>query len=163
MDKIIIINDTRIENKLEEFLVANRKHVRLITNMEELSLGGNPVFKEIIDRYEQKNKIRILAGNQVWFFKSSEICRIEANGNTIKIHQKHHISEIKIDINRLWDQLESFSFIRVHPLHIVNFNCIVKLYESYNNTIVLSDGYKIPVSDDYKSSVLHVINKFLGG
>jgi len=161
MDKIIIINDSRIEDKLEKFLIANRNHIRFISDMDEVALCQNPVLMEIINRYEEKHKIRIESGNQQWFFRSAEIVRIEAKNDNIEIHLNNkRIIRINLKIDLLKKHLESFSFIRVHKDHIVNVNYLSKIYDMNAEVIELSNGTRLPVSKSYKSSVQHIFEEY---
>lgn len=160
MDKIIIINDNRIAEKLEKFILDNRKHIKLISDMDEVSLGQNPVLKEIIGRYEAKNKIRLIADNQVWFFKSGQVVRIEAIEQDVLVYlQDGKCNRVSINIDRAWEQLESFLFIRVDPRHIINVNYIAKFTGDSADTIYLLDGTGVPVSSEFRSSLLSILKR----
>lgn len=159
MDKIIIINDKRIEDSLEKFIADNQKHIRLISDMDEMSLGQNPILKEIIERYEQKNKIKVMAKDKVWFFPSSKIIRVEAIGSAVRIYNRNgSITDVSLEVDKLWSQLDSNTFVRVHREHILNVKYITKIFDDQSPKIILEDNSEVPVGKEYNSSIQSIVD-----
>jgi DNA-binding LytR/AlgR family response regulator len=158
MDKIIIIDDSGIANQLEAFLTANREHIRLSSDMDEISLGLNPVLKEIVKRYEEKHKIKIKSKDNIYFFKNNEIVRFEAKLDQTSIFLvSNEATEVNEYIDNIEEQLKNFDFLRIHTNHIINVHFISKIFEKGQNTIELTDGTILPVSDFRKE----LINKYM--
>jgi len=162
MDKIIIIDDSGIQKELEKFLIANKKHIRLSSDMDELSLGNNSILSEIIKRYEDKHKLKIQTKDKIRFYKSNEIIRFEAKQDkTIIFLSNNTTSEIDESIEGIEQQLQNFSFIRIHKNHIINVNFISKIYGNFDNQIELTNGETIPVTKNRKKQIMDSLNKHI--
>ena len=121
MDKIIVINDSGIQPELEEFLIANKKHVRFNSDMDEMSLGQNPILKEIVRKYEEKQKIKIHSKDNIRFFQANEIIRFKANKDkTIVFLINEKVVEINESIDKIEQQLKVLPFLRIHENHIMS-------------------------------------------
>ncbi len=155
MDKIIIIDNNEIQEELEKFIIANKKHILFNSDMDLLSLERNPILKDIIENYESKHKIKIHTKSRVWFFKSREIVRFEAGqGNTTAYLTNMNHSVINENIDQIENQLKDFSFIRIHNDHIINMNFIVKITAGQNVNIELMNGDIVPIEDQRKQYIL---------
>ncbi|MBL7105867.1 MAG: LytTR family transcriptional regulator DNA-binding domain-containing protein [Bacteroidales bacterium] len=162
MDKIIIIDDSGIQNELEKFLIANKKHIRLSSDMDELSLSNNSILSEIIKRYEDKHKLKIQTKNKIRFYKSNEIIRFEAKQDkTIIFLSDNTTYEIDVSIDGIDSQLKSFSFIRIHDNHIINMNYISKISGNFNAQIELTNRETIPVAKNRKKHIMDSLNKHI--
>ena len=161
MDKIIIIDDNGIQKELAEFLMANKNHVRLHSNMDELSLSTNPLLKEIIKQYGEKHKVKIQSKDNIRFFKTNDIIRFEAiyGKTTIYMTDGSH-SEISENISAIEEQLEDFSFLRIHPNHIVNLQFLSKISSQDKNQIELTSGVILPVTETHKELIIEFLNKY---
>jgi DNA-binding LytR/AlgR family response regulator len=162
MDKIIIINDNKIEEQLERFLAANRQNIRLVSDMDEMALARNPVLKEIIQQYEQKHKLRITSDDQVWLFRSSEIVWIEREKNSLVVHLRSWKTEkVDLPVAKLMPQLEGFPFVQVHPDYIINLNYLATVHEKDAKVVDLTDGTSLPIGRHYRSAIKKVLMKYL--
>ena len=162
MDRIFIIDDDGIKEKLEKFLIANKKHIRLNSDMDELSLGNNSILSEIIKRYEDKHKLKIQTKDKIRFYKSNEIIRFEAKQDkTIIFLSDNTTSEIDKSINDIESQLKSFFFIRTHENHIINVNYISKIYGDSDELIELLNGETVPVTINRKKYIMNFLNKHI--
>ena len=162
MDKIIIINDSRIQPELEKFLIANKKHIRFRSDMDEISLSQNPLLKEIVRRYEEKHKVKIQSKDHIRFFQANEIIRFKANNNkTIIFLTNEKVVEINETIDNIEQQLENQPFLRIHEDHIVNLNFIAKILDKNENSIELNDGTLLPVTEIQKEFILKFLNRYI--
>ncbi|MCD4788658.1 MAG: LytTR family transcriptional regulator [Bacteroidales bacterium] len=162
MDKIIIINDSGIQKELEEFLIANKKHIWFSSDMDEISLGQNPILKEIVRRYEEKHKIKIQSKDHIRFFRANEIIRFKANNNkTIIFLTNEKVVEINETIDNIEQQLENQPFLRLHEDHIINVNFISKIFNKTENNIELNDGTSLPVTEIRKEFIMNFLNKYI--
>ena len=162
MDKIIIINDIGIQPELEKFLIANKKHIRFSSDMEEISLGQNPILKEIVRRYEEKHKVKIQSKDHIMFFQANEIIRFKANGGkTIIFLTNEKVVEINETIDNIEQQLEYQPFLRIHEGHIINVHFISKFFDKAENNIELNDGTLLPVTEIRKEFIMNFLNKYI--
>ncbi len=156
MDKIIIINDSGIQSELENFLIANKKHIRFSSNMDEISLGQNPILKEIVRNYEEKHKVKIHSKDNIRFFRANEIIRIKANKDkTLIFLINEKVDEINETIDQIENQLKDFSFIRIHDDHIINTSFIAKITAGRDIDIELMNGDIVPIEDQRKQYILN--------
>lgn len=162
MDKIIIINDNKIEEKLERFLAANRQNIRLVSDMDEMALARNPVLKEIIQRYERKHKLRITSDDQVWLFRSSEIVWIERQKDSLILHLRSWKTEkVTLTFSKLLPQLDGFPFAQIHPDYIINLNYLSTVHEKQAEVVDLTDGTSLPVGTQFRSEIKRILMKYL--
>jgi two-component system LytT family response regulator len=161
MDKIIIIDNNEIQDELEKFIVANKKHILFNSDMDLLSLERNPILKDIIENYESKHKIKIHTKSRVWFFKSREIVRFEAGqGNTTAYLTNKNHSVINENIDQIESQLKDFSFLRIHNDHIVNMVFITRIYEDNKEKVTLTNGDILPIDNQRKQYILETLEKY---
>jgi DNA-binding LytR/AlgR family response regulator len=155
VDKIIIIDNNEIQEELDKFINTNQKHILFNSDMDQLSTETNPILKGIIDNYEEKHKIKIRTKTRIWFFKSSEIIRLEAKKqNTILYLTNQNRSLINESIDQIENQLKDFSFIRIHDDHIVNVNFISKITAGWDESIELINGEIVPIENQRKQYIL---------
>jgi len=160
MDKIIIIDDSGVQDELEKFIVANKKHILFNSDMDLLLLEKNPILKDIIENYESKHKIKIHTKSRVWFFKSREIVRFEAGkGNTTAYLTNKNHSVINENINQIENQLKDFSFLRIHNNHIVNMSFITRIFEDNSGKVTLTNGDILPVDNQRKQYIIETLEK----
>ena len=162
MDKIIIINDSGIQSELEEFLIVNKKHIRFSSDMDEISLSKNSLLQEIINRYEEKHKVKIQSKGHIRFFQAKEIIRFKANKDkTITFLTNNKIVEINESIDNIEQQLENQPFLRIHESHIINVHFISKIFDKTENNIELNDGTLLPVTEIRKEFIMNFLNKHI--
>jgi two-component system, LytTR family, response regulator len=83
-----------------------------------------------------------------------DIARIEGEGKYTNVYtldgEKHLAPK---SITELEEVLPQEKFMRVHSSHIININCIEKYLKNRNGTIILKDGFEVPISVTYKNVV----------
>lgn len=162
MDKIIIIDDSGIQKELESFLIANKEHIRLNSNMDEISLGHNPVLKEIVKQYEEKHKVKIQSKDHVRFYKQNEIIYLKSNENKTILYQSDHSkTSVNENIDAIEQQLKNFPFLRTHHDYIVNLHHIVKISGQDMDLIILTNGNTLPVTEIKKAIIIEFLNKYI--
>jgi two-component system LytT family response regulator len=162
LDKIIIIDDSGIKKELEAFLLANREHIRLSSYMDEVSLGQNPVLKEIVRRYEERHKVKIQSKDLVRFYKLNDIIHFKSEGNKTILFQSDGTSNlIGENIDDIEKQLTNFPFIRTHEHYIVNLHHIKKVSGANDDLIELGNGGVVPVSPAKKKLIIDFLNKYI--
>ena len=162
MDKIIIIDDSGIQRELEKFLLANKDHIRLSSDMDEVSLAQNPILKEIVKRYEQKHKVKIQSKDHVRFYKLNDIIHLKSIGTkTILYQSDHNQIEINESLNNIELQLQHFPFFKTHQIHIVNLHHLVKIADKPEVSIELSNGDIVPVTASKKKTIIEFLDKYI--
>ena len=160
MDRIIIIDDSGIQKKLEKFLLANKNNIRLNTDMDEIALSNDFALSEIIKTYEEKHKLKIHTKSRVWFFKSREIIRFEALEKDTRVYlTNQNRPVINENIDEVENQIKDFSFLRIHNKHIINMNHIARIFEDDSEKISLLNGDVLPVEKLRKQYILESIEK----
>jgi two-component system LytT family response regulator len=162
MDKIIIIDDSRIKKELEAFLTANKNHIKLSSDMDEFSMGRNTILKEIITRYEEKHKVKIQSMDHVRFYKLNDIVFIKSEQDKILLYQSDSsINSINETIDNIEVQLKCFPLLRIHDEFIVNLYHVVRISGQSENSIELSDGTTLPLSPEKKEIIIESLNKYI--
>jgi DNA-binding LytR/AlgR family response regulator len=162
MDRIIIIDDSVIRSELERFIIANRNHIRFNSDFDSLSLGSDPLLKEILSKYEDKYRIKIRSKDKLYFFRRNEIVRFEKQGEKARIilHDKKVI-DLNESFESLANQLEDAPFARVHEHHLVNVYQIEKIPTISDPNLTTSDGIVIPVEQSRMSLLISMINRYI--
>jgi len=161
MDKIIIIDDNGIQQEVQKFITNNKNHIRLSSDMDELSLAGNPLVKEIINQYEARHKVKICSGDKIRFYYFNHIVRLEKKAEKTKIYLSDGShSLLNEEIKNIEIQLRNFPFLRVHPKHIVNLHFLAKISRLPTSHIELSTGKLIPITESSKKAIIDFLNKY---
>jgi DNA-binding LytR/AlgR family response regulator len=161
LDRIIIINDNGIQNDLNHFLKANRNHIRLDSDVSELSSGGNSLINEIIESYENKYKLKIQSKDLVYIFKVNEVLYFEALYKTVKIHlTKGKPVLLEGELQTLEKQLKEYPYFAVHHDYVVNINHISSISDDLN-FVVLENNVKVPVSESKKKIIITELEKYI--
>jgi len=162
MDRIIIIDDKVIRNELEAFLIANQEHIRLNSDMDEVSLSENPTLQEIITLYEDKYKVKIRSRDNIRFYKLNDIVRLESLDKQTKLilinGKINLINESLADVEK---QLKDFPFFRTHTHHIVNLHHVTGIKDLAEASIMLSTGDAVPLSNKEKELIINILNKYI--
>ncbi|MEZ5083902.1 MAG: LytTR family DNA-binding domain-containing protein [Bacteroidales bacterium] len=163
MDRVIIIDDAGIKERLNKFLNENKNNIRIDTDLEELSMGENTVIKELLAKYEEKYKIKIQSKDTLQLIPANDIVHIEIQDQ----HQFLYLSnnstiEAKEPLLKFEKQLNRFPFLKTSPGFIININHITSISQTDENYIVMKTGEKIPVTKDKKRLIVHFIEKHLG-
>jgi len=115
MDRIIIIDDNGIQHDLNHFLKANKNHIRLDSDIKELSTGSNSLIKEIIESYENKYRIKFQSKDLVYIFKVNEILYLKAKQDKTEIYlTKGDPVELDSKLEKFEDQLKDYQILNVH-------------------------------------------------
>lgn len=161
MDRIIIIDDTGIQHDLNHFLKSNRNHIRLDSDVTELSSGENSLVTEIIESYEQKYKLKIRSRDLVYIFRVNEILYIEALYKTVKLHlTKGNPVLLENELYAVENQLREYPFLSVHPNYIVSVNHISSISDDLN-FLVLNNEIKVPISENKKKIIITELEKYI--
>jgi two-component system LytT family response regulator len=162
MDRIIIIDDKVIRNELEAFLIANQEHIRLNSNMDEVSMGNNPSLQEIISLYENKYKLKIRSRDNIRFYRLKDIIRLEAKGKVTLlklINGKLHTINESFEI--VESQLRDFPFFKAHNEHLINLYHVTGIQKIQNARIFMDNGDVIPLLDKQKDLIVNALSKFI--
>lgn len=161
MDRIIIIDDNGIQDDLDRFLESNKNHIRLNSDMTELSSGGNFMIKEIVESYESKYKIKFKSKDQVYIFRVNDILFFEAikSGTRIYLDQKES-TVINCSLAEVKNQLINYPFITVHSDYIINIFHISSISDD-KSYVELTDKSRLPVSDYKKKIIISELEKYI--
>ena len=162
MDRIIIIDDRDIRNELEAFLITNREHIRLSSDMDELSLANNPVLDEILKRYEEKYKVKIKTRDNIRFYRLKEIVCMKSINNRTSIEliggNVHVIDET---LDEIENQVKNFPFFRTHCNYLVNMHHIAGIKGIPDPCVIMTHGELIPLSEKQHQIMQNTFEKFI--
>ncbi len=162
MDRIIIIDDKAIKDDLEAFLLANQEHILLNSDMDEVTLGTNPILQEIIALYEKKYKVKIQSRDTIRFYRLNDILRLESHKKYTKLVLINgKVNMINESLTEIEKQLTSFPFFRTHKDHIINLHYITGIKDAADARVILSTGDVIPLSQKEKELIIETLNKFI--
>lgn len=162
MDRIIIIDDNGIRNELEAFIIANRDHIRLNSDMDEVSLGNNPALQEIISKYEEKYKVKIQSRDKIMIYRLNEIICLQSNGEKTFVKLiSGKINTVNETLDVVEDQLQNFPFLRPNDQCLINLHHIAEIKDQPNAAIIMTNGDPIPLSDNRKEMIINSLNKFI--
>lgn len=106
--------------------------------------------------------MKIIANNQILFFKNNDVIRLESDQDRTTFHFQDGSSEVvDSELNTINDQIKDSDFIRVHKDHVVNTNFISKIPENNSNQIELTNGAHIPVTASTKTQIIKLLEKYL--
>ena len=162
MDRIIIIDDKGIKDDLEAFLIANQEHIRLNSDMDEVTRGTNPTLQEIISLYEKKYKVKIRSRDNIRFYRLNDIVSLKADKKQtiVKlINGKTNI--VNESLGEVETQLENFPFYRTHKNHLVNLHHVTGIKDDPVSKVIMTNGDNIPLAAKAKQMIIETLNKFI--
>ncbi|MFB6320254.1 LytTR family transcriptional regulator DNA-binding domain-containing protein [Saccharicrinis sp. FJH54] len=90
--------------------------------------------------------MKIAAKDQIHFYKAEHIVRFEHGTDNVSVYLKNGNTEhIDAKIDQLSSDLEDQGFIRVHPDHLININCITQICGHNADFVKLVNGDMIPL------------------
>lgn len=103
--------------------------------------------------------MKIQSKKQVYYFDSRKVVRFEKQGDRTLAFQSRSSSPVVIDenINVVLEQLEDSQFIKVHPEHIINVNCISKIPRNSDNSIEMEGGDLVPILELTKEKIIYTL------
>ncbi len=102
--------------------------------------------------------LRTNSGNEVFLLK--DIVRIEAEQNYSNVILSNSTSIlISKNIQHFEKLLGEFGFCRVHNSYLINIDQIKKIQKGRVQTVTLSDGYEIRISDSKRQSMQELISE----
>ncbi|HEX6613698.1 MAG TPA: LytTR family DNA-binding domain-containing protein [Rhodanobacteraceae bacterium] len=98
--------------------------------------------------------------NREFILNTSDIDRIDADGNYVAIHAQGQTWPLRESLAALERKLDSKRFARVHRGHIVNLDRIreIQPWDSGDYRIVLADGSHVNFSRRYRSRLPQLFN-----
>lgn len=93
--------------------------------------------------------------------KTSDIIRIEANGNNtfVFLHEGISVSSSE-SIDQLEEETSSAFFFKVHPEHLINLNFMSKINLGTPPSVEMCDGVIVPLQEGKQSELLKYFEKF---
>ncbi len=88
----------------------------------------------------------------------ADVIYIESMGNFSRLHtvqNKKHIT--LVSLKNVEAHLSTQNFMRIHKQYIINLKHIESV--SSNGDVVLTGGHSIPLSNNYKSSLMEIVNR----
>ena len=98
--------------------------------------------------------------NREFILNTTDIDRIESDGNYVAIHAQGAIYPLRESLAALEKRLDPKRFARVHRGHIVNLDCIreIQPWDSGDYRILLKDGSFVNFSRRYRSRLPELFN-----
>lgn len=119
------------------------------------SLSSCPHPKKPVAHKEQNSKLHIQANKTLYTIPEEDIYYIESMGDYVKVHtkEKHHL--FKHSLQRLEEQLNNNTFLRIHRSYIVATQKI----ESMSSKFISMNNKTLPIGRTYqkqaKERLLH--------
>jgi len=161
MDRIIIIDDKGIKNDLNHFLKANKNHIKLDSDIDELSSGYNNLIKEIIENYEDRFKIKIQSKDQIYIFKVNEMLYLEEGYKCVKLFlTKGDPVLLEGNIQLFEEQIKAYPFFLTDPNFLININHISSISDD-SHYVIMSNGARITISEYKKNIIISKLEKYI--
>ncbi len=158
MERIIIIDDMNCKKGLQEFLEANKEHIRYSTTIDNLKNTTKFFIDELTGNYESENKLAVNTDKQINIIHTHEIIYLEASGKKTKLHLSNNKCVEAINsIDSYGKKLISANFIRVHEQYIVNLEYFSKFNFKNKLELELHNGITIPVDTNKKDLLINYI------
>ena len=158
MERIIIIDDMNCKEGLQEFLEANKEHIRYSTTIDNLKNTTKFFIDELTGNYESVNKLAVNTDKQINIIHTHEIIYLEASGKKTKLHLNNgRCVEALTDIDSYEQKLANSSFMRIHESFIVNLDYFSKFNFKDKLQMELNDGMNLPVDHDKKEALINYI------
>lgn len=118
-----------------------------------------PVFEELLanertDNYLQDTQIGLADENGVYFFKINEIIRLKAHRNCCEfIFTEGRSMLVTKNLGTFVEALHKYKLVQVNRSEIINLRHRQKLVKKGGPYLVMSDGAKVMVSNNYKENL----------
>lgn len=123
---------------------------RILALLEEMKAGSKYLERLVIK-----------AAGRIYFLETSEIDRIEAEGNYVSVHtgKKSHL--LRETISSLEAQLDPKKFLRIHRSSIVRIDRIRELQPWFHGEfkVVLQNGMQLTLSRNYRDKLQEALGK----
>lgn len=137
----------------DELKIAVQRHLEKKESLQQKRELFNNLVQNIEKREVKDFRIAVPSSDGIYFFKTDEILRLEADRSYTYIHllNKKPFLASKT-LKHFEDMLHEFDFIRTHKSHLVNPRHITRISND-NEFVLLSDGSKIEISRRKKEEV----------
>lgn len=133
--------------RFDQTLARARRSLETTPNPERLAETLSRI------RHEEQFVRRLLVPNEgrSFFVATSDIARLEADGNRVSIHTARGTHALRATLESLETRLDPAHFARVHRSHIVNVDEIAEIRPWFHGDyhIVMRDGAEIAWSRRY--------------
>lgn len=143
---------------LQEFLEANKEHIRYSTTIDNLKNTTKFFIDELTGNYESENKLAVNTDKQINIIHTHEIIYLEASGKKTKLHLSNNkCVEATTGIDSYEIKLTGDNFIKVHEKYIVNLEYFSKFNFKNKPELELINGIILPVDPDKKNLIINYI------
>lgn len=106
------------------------------------------LLEELRARADRLERVIVKSGGRVFFIKTEEIDRVEAEGKYVRLYVGKDSHLLRESISALESRLDPKKFLRVHRSHIVNIERVQELEPWFHNEyrVVLRDGTRLMMS-----------------
>ena len=128
---------------------------------DEMSNGRfKEIFRKVKDtvRLKEEDFISVTNNGMIEKLKLDSILYFEVQNRIVTIHLKDGTVDFYSRMEEIEEQLAERGFVRIHRSYLVNCYYIVKLSR---NSLNLSDGTCLPVSEKYTQMVQQQFSKYL--
>jgi len=107
------------------------------------------------------SRMLIKANKKLLFVNTSDIRRLEASGDYVKVFAREQVYLVNDSLSNLEQTLDPTVFVRVHRSHIVNVQGIVEFRPYFNGEYILlmNNGHEVKLSRSYKDKVRLLLGK----
>lgn len=138
------------KNKLAEANTAIEALVKLYNREKGISAAE-----------QYPSRMLIKANKKLFFIDNTDIRRLEASGDYVKVYTRDQVHLVNDSLNKLENSLDPAVFVRVHRSHIVNLNFISEFRPYFNGEyiLLLSNGHEVKLSRSYKEKIRFFLGK----
>lgn len=146
MERIIIIDDSKIKSELDNFLLSKKDFVQYDNQLDHFLMKAQILFEDIQELDQQVQKIVIKTESRHYILKISSIIRIAENGEHSMLFLEDDAtihSSNKLD----WfeNKLKDHHFCRINSGQIINLKYITRLDLKEEPRVVVNNKLHITV------------------
>lgn len=140
----------------KRFKIALDRALSKMKHSPELKDRLDDLLKRLEVREDYGTRLPIKSDERVFFVKTEDIRRIEAQGKYAQIHTNDAVHEMRATLQGLEDQLHPGQFCRIHRSHIVNIDHVKELQTWFHGDyiVILKDGTELRLSRRYSHRLL---------
>lgn len=129
-----------------------------LISQEELNVKFQTLLTNVGKQNGSRKKIVLKTQERIYSVELTTIIRFESDGNYTKVFLSdgNRIMVTKL-IKEFDEMLAEYGFIRVHQSHLINPEYLF-FFEKTENTVVMKDNSKVPVSARKKDVVMGILN-----
>ncbi len=145
MKKLMIIDNERCEEELNEFVSKHRNDVMLIADIHHEKGKIIRVLQELLGNQPAEQKLLLNSTDGVFVLSIDAIIRAELIGEKVIVYYNEDTLIIDESFDALEELLHPYRvFLKIHPYHIVNVHYIKQFSMRTGQTIIMENDVMLP-------------------